>query len=268
MERIGLVAGSGNFPAIFANEARNKGVKVIAFGIEGITAPDFGDFVDRIHWIDPAKFQIQKFAFTLIAERIKKIVLVGKIDKSLIFSRLRNNKDVSSVLTSAKDNMDYSILEEVTRRFAMVGIKVTDAVDFLKDLMPPKGVLTKRRPSKIEEDDIEFGMRIAKEIARLDIGQTVAIKNKAVIAVEAIESTDDTIKRAGSICGGDFVIVKVSRPGQDMRWDVPLVGLKTLETMIEAGAKALAIESEKMFFVEKEKVIEEADLKGIAIVVV
>ena len=268
MERIGLVAGGGKLPVIFANEAKKRGAKIVAFGVEGITAPDFGEFVDKLHWIDPANFKIQKFAFLLIAERIRKIVLVGKIDKSLIFGKFGKNKDVSSVLTTAKDNMDYSILEEVTKRLAAVGVHVTDAIEYLKDLMPEKGVLTKRQPTAEESEDIKFGVKMAKEIARLDIGQTIIVKNKSVVAVEAVESTDDTIKRGGTISGGDFIVIKVARPRQDMRWDVPLVGLDTLETMLSSGGKVLAIESEKMFFIEKEKVVKEADLNEATIVVV
>lgn len=266
MERIGLIAGSGNVPLLFAKEAKKKGATIVAFAIKDITSPNFGRYVDKIHWIDPAGFKIQKFILLLLRERIKKMIMVGKVDKSMIFGKLKNNEDVRTLLDASGDSMDYSILEEATRRFNKIGIKVIDGLEYLKDLLPPKGVLTKRVPSKREEDDIEFGVKIAKEITRLDIGQTITVKNKAVITVEAMEGTDEAIRRASKL-SDDFVVIKVARPKQDMRWDVPLIGFETLKTMVEAKARVLAIESEKMFFIDKAKVIKEADLNEIAIVV-
>ncbi len=267
MERIGLIAGSGNLPLLFAKEAKKKGAKVIAFAIKDLTSPNFGEFVDKIHWIDVSKFRIQKFIILLLAERIKKMIMIGKVDKSLIFGKAKDNEDISSVLRDAKDNMDYSILEELTKRLNKIGIKVIDGLDYLRDLMPEKGVLTKRLPSKDEWEDIKFGLNLAREVARLDIGQTITVKNKAVITVEAMEGTDEAIKRAGELVGENFTVIKVARPNQDMRWDVPLVGFETLQTMIKSKARVLAIESGKMFFVEKAKVIREADLNEITIVV-
>lgn len=268
MERIGLIAGSGDFPAIFAQEARKKGTKIIAFAMKDITSPDFGKFVDRIHWIDITKFQIQKFIFLLLAERIKKMVMVGKVDKAMIFKKVDGNKEIGEFLKSAKDSRDYSILEEVTHRFAKIGISVIDGLEYLSDLVPSKGVLTKRHPSESEREDIEFGMPIAKEIARLDIGQTITVKNKAIVTVEAMEGTDNTISRARELVGGDFTVIKVARPKQDMRWDVPLIGPDTIQAMIDNNARLLAIESGKMFFVEKARTIQLADSNDITIIVV
>lgn len=268
MERIGLIAGSGNFPMLFAKEAKKKGAKLIAFAIKNLTSPDFSDFVDKVHWIDASKFKIQKFILLLLTERIKKMIMVGKIDKSFVFRQLKNNnEDIDSLLKDAKDNMDYSILDEVTKRLNKIGIEVIDGLEYLKDLMPQKGVLTKRFPSEREWEDIEFGSKIAKELARFDIGQTITVKDKAVITVEAMEGTDEVIKRAGQLVGGDFTVIKVSRPHQDMRWDVPLVGFQTLMAMIESKARVLAVESQKTFFIEKAKVIREADLNNITIAV-
>jgi len=267
MERIGLIAGSGNFPAVFAGEAKKKGTRVIAFCIKDITDPDFSKYVYRTHWVDAARFQIQKFLFLLMAERIKKIVMVGKVDKTLVFNRFRSNKGVDAVIKSSKDGRDYSLLEDITKRFEKIGIKVVDGMEYLKDLLPDRGVLTKRHPSDAEERDVEFGMRIAKEIARLDIGQTVTVKDKAIVTVEAMEGTDKAIARAFDLVGEDYSVVKVARPRQDMRWDVPLVGPETIEAMIEHKARVLAIEAKKMFLVEKDKAIARADLHNITVVV-
>jgi len=266
MERIGVIAGSGTFPIHFAREAKKKGAKLIAFAIKDLTLPAVGDVVDKIHWFDISKFHVQKFVLLLVAERIKKMVMVGKIDKAVIFGKIKENKDIDELIKSSKDGMDYSILEEVTKRFDKIGIKVIDGLEYLSDLLPQKGVLTKRQPSREEWQDIEFGSRLAKEIARLDIGQTITVKNKAVITVEAMEGTDAAIRRAGELLNDEFTVIKVARPKQDMRWDVPLIGLETIRTMIRSKARVLAIESGRMFFVDKPKVINEADINEITIV--
>ncbi|MDD5438810.1 MAG: UDP-2,3-diacylglucosamine diphosphatase LpxI [Candidatus Omnitrophica bacterium] len=268
MERIGLVAGGGNFPVLFSREAKKMGAQVVTFAIQGITEPVIEQSSDRTHWIDVDKFSIPKFLFLLVAERIKKIVLVGKIDKAQVFQRMKTNKDLNEVLSSTKDNRDYSILDEVTKRFKAIGIDVIDGLAYLKDLMPQKGVLTKRLPSERESQDIIFGLPIAQELARLDIGQTITVKGKAVITVEAIEGTDQTIRRAREFVKDEFVVIKVARPRQDMRWDVPLVGLDTIKAIIEAHGSVLAIESGKMFFAERDKAVREADLHNLTIVVV
>lgn len=267
MERIGLIAGGGKLPLLFAAEAKKKGALTIAFAIKDVTDPGIDNVSGKVHWIDTKKFRVQKFLFLLLAERIKKMVMVGKIDKSIVFERSRDNKDIGEVLKSAKDNMDYSILEEVTKRLKKIGVEVIDGLNYLSDLLPKKGVLTKRQPTKGEWEDVEFGIRLAKEITRLDIGQTIVVKNKSVVAVEAMEGTDEAIKRAGDLIKSDFTVVKIARPRQDMRWDVPLIGYETVRTMIECHARVLAIESGKMYFVEKEKTLKEADQHDISIVV-
>jgi len=268
MERIGLVAGSGNFPLVFSQEAKKKGDTVITFAIQDVTHPSIKDYSDRVHWIDPEKFSIPKFLLLLAVERLKKIVLVGKIDKALVFKHSKDNKDLGDFLKSTKDNSDYSILDEVTKRFKQIGIDVIDGLGYLKDLLPAEGVLTKRLPSEREKADIAFGLSLAQELARLDIGQAITVKDKAVITVEAIEGTDRTIRRAHELVKDEFTVIKVARPKQDMRWDVPLVGPETIHTMVEAQARVLAIESGKMFFSEREKAIREADLHNLTIVVV
>ena len=268
MERIGLIAGAGDFPAVLAQEARKKGAKIIAFAVKDVTSPAIADFADRVHWIDPHKFSIQGFVFTLIAERIRNMIMVGKIDKSLAFAVSKGNKDVEKVLSSARDNMDYSILEEVTRRFSQIGIKIIDGLEYLKDLLPEKGALTKRLLSPEEAKDVEFGVNIAREITRLDIGQTITVKNRAVVTVEAMEGTDNAIRRAYELVKGGFAVVKVARPRQDMRWDVPLVGMDTIKTLKECNSPVLAIESGKMFISEKAKTVNEADTHNITIVAV
>ena len=267
MKKIGLIAGSGSLPVFFAQEARKKGAKIVAFAIKDITDDTLSKFVDKIHWIDPARFKIASFALLLLSERLKKMVMVGKIEKSMLFGKIKN-EDITQVISTVKNMTDYSLLDEVTKRLGQLGIEVVDGLEYFKDLLPQKGVLTKRHPTEMEQEDISFGIKMAKEIAGMDIGQTIAVKDKVVVSVEAMEGTDATIRRALKITGGGFSVIKVARPKQDMRWDVPLVGLKTLEVMILCKSRLLAIESSKMYFVNKHKVIKEADLNGVSIVVV
>lgn len=268
MDRIGLIAGSGNFPFIFAEEARKKGAQVIAFAIKGVTNPGFDKAVDRIHWIDVNHFNIPVFIALLLTERIKKIAMAGKIDKALIFSRFNKVKDIQEVLSITKDNTDYSILDDVTKRFNKIGVDVIDGLEYLGELLPQKGVLSKRQPAEEEKKDIEFGLKIAREIAKLDVGQTITVHNRAVITVEALEGTDNTIRRAKDLVKGPFTVVKVARPDQDMRWDVPMVGADTINAMVESGATALSMESGKMFFTEKNAALKIADENNISIVVI
>lgn len=268
MERIGLIAGSGKFPIIFTKTAKEKGVKVVAFAIRGITHPDIEDCADKVHWFDLTKFSIPAFTIVIFASRVKDIVMAGKVDKAKIFGAVKGNKEIEGFLKSAKDGNDYSILEEATNRFKKAGIRVAGALDYLQDILPEKGVLTKRAPTEKESADIHFGISAAKELARLDIGQTITVKNKAIVTVEAMEGTDETIKRAQTLVKDDFVVIKVARPKQDMRWDVPVIGSETIKTMAHSFASAIAIESGKMFLVEKEKTIREADSHNISILCV
>ena len=265
MTRIGLIAGGGELPIIFAKEARKKGVKVIGFAIKEMALPEFDASCDRVHRLSIS--EIKKFAFLLLAERIKKIVMFGKVDKSVIFKDIHRDEMAKSVLEKSKDKKDYSILDRITHELGKLGVEVINGLEYIPDLLPAKGVLTKRTPSEKEYEDIMFGFKMAKEIARLDIGQTIVVKNKAIVSVEAMEGTDSTIERAARLCGEDFAVIKVSRPDQDMRWDVPVIGPNTVEIIAKNKGKILAIEEKRMFLVEKEACAELADSNDISIVV-
>ena len=266
MEKIGLIAGSGELPIIFAKEARKKGVKVIGFAINGIASPSLGKECDRIHWLTVG--QIKKFIFLFTVERIKKIVMLGKVDKSIIYNGLKKDEKPLNFLKNSKDKSDYAILDKITSEFEKKGVKVIDALKYLSNLLPPKGVLTKKHPSQKEYNDISFGFKTAKEIARLDIGQSVIVKDKSIVSVEAMEGTDRTIERAAKFCGEGFIVVKVSRPQQDMRWDVPVAGPETIKLIAENKGRVLAIEEKKMFLVDKQSCVKIADDNNISIVVV
>ena len=265
MERIGLLAGGGELPIIFAKEARKKGTKVIGFAIKEMALPGFDSVCDKVHRLSIG--DAKKFFFLLLTERIRKIAMLGKVDKSVIYSSIKRDKKAAKFLSDSKDRNDYSILDRVTSEIEKLGIKVINGLEYLDGLLPPKGVLTKRHPSEKEKEDISFGLGIAEQIARMDIGQTVVIKNRACVSVEAMEGTNRTIERAARLCGDGFVVVKAFRPQQDMRWDVPVVGPETIELIARHKGLALAIKEKRMFLVEKDTSVKLADKNDISIIV-
>lgn len=267
MARIGLVAGWGELPVIFAESAKKHGDKVIGFGLEGVTDKSLERHVEKMHWLKWGEFK--KGLLLLAVERIGNIALLGKIKKELVFkneSELDDN--AKKLMEKTRDKKDYAILKEASKALGMIGVSVLDPTPYLKDLFPPEGVMTARKPTEQEQVDIEYGRMIARELAHYDIGQTVAIKDKTVVAIEGAEGTDETIDRAGRLTGGRFVMVKMARPEQDMRFDIPLVGLDTLDALISAGAKALAIEKNRVLMMDREEMVRKADDKDISIVVI
>ena len=267
MARIGLVAGYGKLPVIFAREAKAQGEVVIAFALKGAASPDLDKYVDKIHWLEWGN--LQKALLLLVTERIKKVVMLGKIKKDIVFKEDEKlDGKAKELMNSAQGKRDYSILKEVSNLLSKVGVEVMDSTTYLKALIPSKGTLTKRPPTKEEWDDIKYGVDLARKLAHYDVGQTIAVKDKTVIAVEAVEGTDQTIHRAGGLVNGGFIVIKVSRPDQDMRFDVPLVGMETLETLIKSNGKVLALEEGKTLLIDKEEMIALADKKEISIVII
>ncbi len=266
MERIGLIAGGGEIPVIFAREARKKGVKVIGFAVKGLASPELEGVCSKVHWLGTN--QIMKGLLLFAVERIRRIVMLGKIDKSIIYDTVKKDEGELARFKETPDKSDYSILDRVTAELKKRGVEVIDSLEYLSGLLPSKGVLAKRHLSAKEKEDVSFGFKIAKEIAQFDIGQTIVIKDKSVIAVEAVEGTDRTIKRAAELGVKEFTVVKVSRPKQDMRWDVPVVGPETLKLIADNGGKVLALEEKRMFLVDKDSCARLADKNDISIVVV
>lgn len=267
MARIGLVAGEGKLPIVFSRFAKEKGDIVIAFGLKGVTEKGIEKYVEKTHWLDWSS--LQKALFLLATERIKKIIMLGKLRKDTFFKNEEQFDDsAKKLMAKIKDKKDYAILNEVTNLLSKIGIEVIDSTTYLKDLIPGKGTLTKREPTKEELDDIKYGQEVAKALSGFDVGQTVAVRDKTVIAVEAMEGTDVTISRAGSLVNGGFTVVKVARPNQDMRFDVPLVGLDTLSALVDAGGKILSLEAGKTLMMDREEMIRLADEKGISIVAI
>jgi len=267
MPRIGLVAGYGKLPLIFAQAAKEKGETVIGFGLKGVTDENLAGCVDRMHWLEWGGFK--KALLLIAAERIKRIVMLGKIKKDVFFKGDEEFDDKArKILEETKDRKDYSILSEISKVLKTFGIEVMDPTGYLKELMPSKGVLTKREPTKDEWGDIDYGKLVAKDLSRYDIGQTIAVKDKTVIALEAVEGTDEMIRRAGRLARAGFVVVKVARPHQDMKFDIPLIGPDTLNALIEAKGKALALEGERTLLMDKSELVKIADENSISVVVI
>jgi len=263
--KLGLIAGNGDLPNAVAEEARAKGYEIIAVGLEPLAEKSLSSSVDKIKWISVGKLgEIISF---LKKSGVKEAVMAGKVPKSLLYkSKISPDLRAIKLLFSLKDKSDDSILLALAKELKKEGISLLNTTDFTSSLLTPEGVLTKEGPTENEWKDIAFGWRIAKEIGRLDIGQTVIIKNQAVMAIEAIEGTDEAVKRGGALAGSGAVIIKVSKPQQDMRFDVPVVGLDTLRSMRDVQARVLAVESGKSIILKKEKLIQKAEEAGIAIV--
>ncbi|MFH1846541.1 MAG: UDP-2,3-diacylglucosamine diphosphatase LpxI [Candidatus Omnitrophota bacterium] len=265
MKRVGLIAGGGTLPIEFIRSAVRQKEQVIVFALKGMALPEIeGEGAKRVYWMDIGQYK--KFAFLLLKDRVRKLALIGKVRKNVIYEKEdTHDKEYSDGLKNMKNKKDYSILEDVTGHLARIGVEVIDSIKYLAHLMPEKGVLGGVIPNKSVEEDMQFGYDTAKKLAGMDIGQTIIVKDKTVVAVEAMEGTDAAIERGYEIAGQGCVMVKVSRPEQDMRWDIPTVGAETMQNLIKNKYKALAIESKKMFLVDKQKVIDQADSAGIVV---
>lgn len=267
MERVGLLAGIGKLPTECAKAAKMMGIEVYAVALLPDTDPELKDVAADYQEISIA--HLDAILNYLKENDIRKVTMLGKVTKELLFnSKVQPDPRLLQLIMSLPDRKDDTIMMMFVQELAKAGIQAFDQTALIRALMPQKGVITKKQPSAEEEKDIEFGFRIAKELGALDIGQTVVVKNAAVMALEAIEGTDACIRRGGELSGGGAVVVKTAKPQQDSRFDVPAVGLKTLETMVSVKAKVLAIEAGKTLLVEREKVIALAEANDIVITAV
>ncbi|MFH1458597.1 MAG: UDP-2,3-diacylglucosamine diphosphatase LpxI [Candidatus Omnitrophota bacterium] len=265
MEKIGLIAGNKKFPLIVAQAAKKNNFHIVAVAIRQDTSRQLEKFVDKIYWIGLDEFMRMCEIFK--REGIRKVMMAGQISPARLFSKeVERSEDLKNLLASLKDKKADTIFVAVAEKLKEFQIELLDSTAFVKELLPKKGTLTRREPDSWQWEDIHFGFDLAKEIARLDIGQTVAVKSKAVVAVEALEGTDNLIRRAAKISRGGFLLVKVSKPRQDMRFDIPVVGLNTVKNLLKAKAKGLAIEAEKTLFIDFEESVNLADRKGLVIV--
>ena len=262
--KIGLLAGIGFLPVDFARAARGMGFHVTAIGLVAGVEPALEGSVDKYLKISVGK--IDKIIKTLKKEDIQLVTMIGKVTKEVLYKDFALDFRAMKILFSLENRNDDTIMNAIVSELAKEGITTMDQTEMLSLLMPDSGQLSKRVPSQEEEADIAYGFKMALAIGQLDIGQTVVVKNQAIMAVEAIEGTDACIRRGGLLGGAGTVVAKTAKPQQDSRFDVPSVGLDTIRSMVEAGSTALVIEAGATLFVQKEYALRLADEHGIAVV--
>ena len=265
MRKIGLIAGVGRLPVEFARAARGMGVHVIGVGVLPEVDPELSREASSFEYINIAK--LDRIFKALKREQVTEITLLGKINKELVYAH-RELPDfrVLKIFTRLKNFSDDTLTLALVEELAAEGISVLDQTELLRPLMPQPGVLSRREPTDSELADMRFGLKMAKQIGGLDIGQTVVVKNRAIMAVEAIEGTDACIRRGGQLGRGGVTVAKSAKPKQDMRFDVPSIGPDTIDSMIEAGAVALVIEAGCTLVVDREGMVAKADQNKISIV--
>jgi len=266
IKRLGLIAGEGELPLILATEANSKGISIISIAFTEKAAKSLKPLSKAVYQYGIG--EAGKVLRCLKNEGVKDVTMVGKIEKRLLFKNPKLDLKAIKILSRLKNKNDDTIMLAIAEELTKEGIKVLDQKLFLKKLFPSKGYLTKNIPDGRERKDMGYGFKIAKEIAGLDIGQTVVVKDNTVLAVETIEGTDEAIKRGCELCKAGAVVVKVSKPKQDNRFDIPTIGIKTIETIINGSGSALAIEAEKTMLVDRDAVIKLAEENGVSITAV
>lgn len=264
MKKLGLIAGNGKFPILFAEEAKREGFELIVVAHRGETLEEIERVVAQVTWIYVG--QLGKIIRTFQRAGVTQAVMAGGIRKVRLLKNFRPDLRGARFLARIKSREDDALLRGVAEELKQEGIQVLESTLCLTDIVAPKGVLTRRSPSAAQWDDIDLGFRLAKEIGRLGIGQTVVVKNHVVVAVEAVEGTDAAIQRGGALAQSGCVVVKVSKPHQDLRFDVPAVGIDTIKNITAVGGAVLAVEAGKTILLEKEKLLRDADNAGIAVV--
>jgi len=260
----GLIAGNGDFPFLVLEGARHRGIEMAVIAIREEASPALAREAKRLYWISLG--ELGRGIELLHREGVKQAVMAGQVKHNKIFSSIRPDWRLAKLLLSLPTKSTDSLIGAIARVLHDEGIELVDSTKFLGPLLPSAGVLTRRAPDRSEAADIEYGRKIARQIAELDLGQTVVIRDRACVAIEAMEGTDETIERAARIAGGErLVVVKVSKPSQDMRFDVPVIGGRTIEVMRRANATALAIDARRTLLFDREELIGAADEAGISI---
>lgn len=263
-ERIGLIAGNGRFPIIFADNVRRLGFTVSAIAHVGETLPELEAHVDRIHWLKVGQFS--KALSALKADGIRQAVMLGGIDKSHVFTALRPDLRALAIFSRLKHWKDDAILRAVAGELEREGIQIRESTFGLEGILAEEGNLTSRKPTKKEWEDIQFGWETLQTLGTLDIGQCVVVKNRVIVAVEAVEGTDETITRGGTLGGKGAVVVKRPKPHQDLRFDLPAVGPITIQSMVSIKASVLVVEAGRTVVLDREDMLAKAHAGGIAIV--
>src|SRR5438105_1108288 len=254
----GLIAGNGRFPFLVLEGARSQGIDMAVIALREEASEQLADSVKRLHWVSLG--DLSKAIDLMHQEGVTRAVMAGQVKHNKIFSSIRPDWKLAKLLFSLKRKNTDALIGAVARVLEDEGIQLVDSTHFLKPLVPEPGVLTKRAPDEREAADTAYGREIARHVAGLDLGQTVVISDRACVAVEAMEGTDETIERAARLAvGKPLVVVKVAKPGQDMRFDVPVVGLRTVEIMGRSHATALAVDAGRTLLFDRPRLIEVAD---------
>ena len=260
----GLIAGNGQFPFLVLEAAREQGIEMAVIAIKEEASPELEKVAKRLHWVSLG--ELSRTLDLLHDEGVTHAVMAGQVKHNKIFSSIRPDWKLAKLLFSLPLKNTDSLIGAVAKVLESEGVQLVDSTTFLKPLIPAPGVLTIRKPDERESADIAYGMEIARQIAGLDLGQTVVIRDRACVAVEAMEGTDEAIERAARVVeSGSLVVVKVSKPRQDMRFDVPVIGLKTVEVMRRCHVSALGMDAGRTLLFDRAQVLQAADAAGIAI---
>jgi DUF1009 family protein len=274
-QRIGLIAGNGSFPLLVLDAARAQGFDVIVAAIKEEASPEIEQHgATAVHWLSLG--ELSRLIETFQREGVERALMAGQVKHKQIFSSIRPDWKLAKLLLSLGTRNTDSLLGAVAKMLADEGITLENSTSFLEPLLAQAGLLTQRAPTPQEKKDIEYGRTVARQLAQYDIGQTVVVAESACVAVEAMEGTDAAIVRAGEIMrslagdastlGRELTVVKIAKPNQDMRFDVPVVGVKTIEVMSQAGATCLALDAGKCLLLDGNAIIVAADAAGITIV--
>jgi len=263
-KRIGLIAGNGRFPIIFADNARKLGYFVSAVAHVGEAEPELAQHVDSIHWVKIG--QLNKLINAFKSDNIQRAVMLGGVKKTHVFTTVRPDLRALALFARVALWRDDDILREIAAEIEREGIMICESTFGLEGILVEEGTLASRAPTKKEWDDIRYGWEMAYEIGRLDIGQCVVIKDKVVVAVEAVEGTDGAIKRGGELAKDGAVVVKRCKPQQDLRFDLPAIGPRTIEVMASVNATVLAVEAGRTVMLDRDLLLDKARQAGIAVI--
>jgi DUF1009 family protein len=265
--RFGLIAGNGKFPFLVLEAARSRGIDMVVAAIKEETFPEIEQHANTVHWMSLG--QLGKLIKTFKAEGVSQAVMAGQVKHKQIFSGIIPDLKMIQLLASLATKNTDSLIGAVAKVLEQEGIQLIDSTLFLRPLIPDPGILTRRAPSDDEKRDLDYGYKIARELGRLDLGQTVVVCDGACVALEAMEGTDVVMERAASLVNGRTLrVVKLAKPNQDLRFDVPVIGPPTVQLMRRLNVSALAIEARKTLMIDREDIVRSADEAGLAIVAV
>ncbi len=262
--KLGIIAGSGNFPFYVCEEAQNLGYSCVVAGIRGEAESSLGEKVSVFEWFNVS--EITKVAAFFKKNSVKDAVFSGKIDQRIIYQDDELGKLLSELLEEGRERSPTVLIQAVIKVFSSQGINIQDPTKYIASAFCAPGVLTETKPSKEVEEDILYAWVLARKLADLDIGQTVVVKNKAVVALEGMEGTDETIKRGAELAGKGIVVVKVGRSSQDPRIDLPTIGLDTVKSLVYNGGTALAFEAERIPFFQRDEALSVAEAYRVSII--